>query len=100
MSIPQNIPAQPEGRLATPPFTGAFRTTLGAAGVATVLIGGFSIANPVLAAAAVAVSTGVLSGFGKVSRDHLAKREAQPEAKRGFLGTVADIFAMGFSWLG
>jgi hypothetical protein len=90
-------------RPASPPLTGAFRTTLGAAGIATVLVGGLSIANPVLAASAVAIGTGILSGVGKKARDHLAAQEAiqaDQRKSRGLIGSIVDILALGFSWLG
>lgn len=91
MTVPSMDP-----RPASPPLTGLMRTGLGASVLATALIGGLGIANPVLAAAAVAAGTSVLSMTGKISRDYLA----QPEGGRGKLAGVRALVASLFAWLG
>jgi hypothetical protein len=64
--------------------------------LATALIAGLGIANPVLAAAALAAGTGGLAFFGKASRDYLAK----PDEKKGRWGYALNFVSSLFSWLG
>lgn len=94
MSIPDVVP-DPVARPASPPIAGAVRTTIGASAVATVLIAGIGISNPVLAGAAIIAGTGVLSYTGKRARDYLHKEESG-EKRKGLMGYVASLFA----WLG
>jgi hypothetical protein len=89
---------QPEldPRPATSPISGVVRTSIGAGVLATALVAGLGISNPVLGLAALAAGTGALSGTGKAARDYLAK----PDASRGRWGGLLTILAHAFAWLG
>lgn len=80
-------------RPASGPAVGMVRTTIGSVTLATALVGGLGIANPVLAAGAVAMGTGVLSGVGKVARNYLARPYYEQNE-------LLAVLAWGVSWLG
>jgi len=85
MEIVETVP-----RPVSPPAVAAVRTLIGSGAVATVLIGVIGISNPVTAAAALAVSTGILKGLGTWARDTL---DAEVKGWRLYVARV-------FNWLG